>query len=128
MEKAKIKSFTDLEAWKEGHKLVIMIYKTVKKFPKEELFCLTSQLKRAVISNTSNLAEGFSRSSYKDKVHFYIMALGSLTETQNQILVAKDVGYLSKEEFTSLADQTVICSKLNNGLIKSSRARMGHNS
>ena len=85
----KIKSFTDLNAWKEGHKLVLMIYETTKKFPKEEIFGLTIQLRRCSVSITSNLAEGFSRQSYKEKSYFYSMALGSVTELQNQILKTK---------------------------------------
>jgi len=125
--KEKIKSFTDLNAWKEGHKLVLMIYSTTKGFPKEEQFGLVGQIKRAAVSITSNLAEGFSRLSYKDKVHFYSMALGSLTETQNQILIARDVKYVDEATFRAVADQMVVCSKLINGLIKSSR-NIIHNS
>ena len=82
----KIKSFTDLQVWQEGHKLVLLIYKVTKKFPKEELFGLTNQIKRAGVSITSNIAEGFSRQSYKEKLQFYYMSLGSLTEIQNQLL------------------------------------------
>jgi len=118
MNNEKIKSFTDLEAWKEGHKLVLMIYEATKKFPKEEIFGLTNQLRRAAVSITSNIAEGFSRKTSKDKTHFYLISLGSLTETQNQILVAKDVKYLSREDFKKIAQQTVLASKLINGLIK----------
>ncbi len=88
-ESRKIRSFTDLNAWKEGHKLVLEIYKFTQKFPKEEQFGLTNQLRRAVVSFTSNIAEGFSRNSYKEKLQFYSMALGSLTEVQNQLLVGK---------------------------------------
>ena len=120
-EKKKIQSFTDLNAWKEAHKLVVIIYGCAKDFPKEEQFGLTNQLRRAAVSITSNIAEGFSRSSYKDKAHFYTTALGSLTEVQNQLLVARDVGYLDKTVFHLIADQTIIVSKLLNGLIKSSR-------
>ncbi len=118
MNNEKIKSFTDLDAWKEAHKLVLMIYESTKKFPKEELFGLTNQLRRAVISISSNIAEGFSRKTSKDKMHFYSMSLGSLTEVQNQLLVARDVLYLLKEDFNKIAQQTIRVSKLINGLIK----------
>ena len=117
----KMKSFTDLNAWKEGHKLVLLIYQMTKEFPQEEMFGLTNQIRRAAVSITSNLAEGFSRNSYKEKLQFYCIALGSLTESQNQLLIAKDINYLTKENFNEVAKQTVIVSKLINGLIKSSK-------
>ena len=126
-EKKKIKSFTDLNAWKEAHTLVLMVYTAAKDFPNEEQFGLINQLRCAAVSITSNIAEGFSRSSYKDKAHFYATALGSLTEVQNQLLVARDVGYLHNTVFNSIADQTVMVSKLLNGLIKSSKQNF-HNS
>lgn len=116
----KIHSFTDLIAWKEAHKLVLEIYKSTESFPKIEIFGLVMQMRRAVISITSNIAEGFSRKSLKDKNKFYLMAKGSLTELQNQILASRDIGFLSKEEFNKLADRTVIVHKLINGLLKSS--------
>lgn len=115
----KIKSFTDLRAWKEGHGLVILIYQFTRQFPKEELFGLTNQLRRAAVSITSNIAEGFSRISNKEKVQFYSIAIGSLTEVQNQLLIARDIGYISKEQFSSIAIKTVDVSKLINGIIKS---------
>ena len=120
-ESGKIKSFMDLDAWKEGHKLVIMIYKLTKKFPQAEQFGLSNQLRRAVVSITSNIAEGFSRNSYKEKVQFYSMALGSVTEVQNQILIAKDVGYITDEEYLSAEEKTIIVNKITNGLIKKSK-------
>lgn len=114
----KIQSFTDLYAWQEGHKLVIMIYKITKDFPKDEVFGLISQMKRCVISITSNIAEGFSRNTNKDKIQFYCVAHGSLTELQNQLLAARDVGYLNKKDFLRIADQTVVVHKLITGLKK----------
>ncbi|MFB6212890.1 MAG: four helix bundle protein [Candidatus Magasanikbacteria bacterium] len=123
MKSGKIESFTDLKAWEKGHNLVISIYDVVSNFPKSEEFGLSSQMRRAVVSITSNIAEGFSRKSYKEKVNFYSMSLGSTTELQNQLLVAKDVGYLSKSDFEELSNKTVEVHKLINGLIKSSKQK-----
>ena len=117
----KIRSFTDLNAWKEAHKLVILIYLITKKFPREELYSLTDQIRRAVISITSNIAEGFGRQTYKEKIQFYYTAQGSLIELKNQILAAKDIGYLSKDDFDKLAQQANIAHQLLQGLITSSK-------
>ncbi|MDQ1283984.1 MAG: hypothetical protein QG620_332 [Patescibacteria group bacterium] len=117
-EKVKIKSFTDLYAWQEGHKLVLMIYKISKNFPREEMFGLVSQMRRAAVSITSNIAEGFSRATVRDKCQFYSMSHGSLTEIQNQLVIARDLGYLSKEEFDKVASQTITVHKLITGLKK----------
>ncbi len=101
--------------------MILNVYKITKIFPKEELFGLTNQIRRAAVSITSNIAEGFSRQSYKEKVQFYSMALGSLTELQNQLLVARDVGYLDNNNFQKIGTDTVIVHKLINGLIRSSK-------
>lgn len=118
----KIKSFHDLRVWQEAHKLVVLIYKTTGNFPKEELFGLTNQVRRASVSITSNIAEGFGRETIKDRVHFYVMSLGSLNETQNQLLIAKDINYLSDKNWIELENQIIIVSKMLNGLIKKSRS------
>lgn len=124
----KIKTFTDLKAWQEEHKLVIMIYKITKKFPKEEIFGLISQMQRAAVSITSNIAEGFGRQTYKEKVHFYYQAHGSLTELKNQILIAKDIKYLLKEDFDELVYQINIAHKLLQGLITKTKTFINHKS
>jgi len=121
MNNNKIKSFTDLKVWQEGHKLVIMIYKITKKFPKEEIYSLVSQMCRSSVSVTSNVAEGFGRQGYKEKVHFYYQAQGSLIELKNQILIAKDVGYITQEELTELAEQANKTHALLQGLIKKTK-------
>jgi len=121
MNNNKIKSFTDLKVWQEGHKLVIMIYKITKKFPKEEIYSLVSQMCRSSVSVTSNVAEGFGRQGYKEKVHFYYQAQGSLIELKNQILIAKDVGYITQEELTELAEQANKTYALLQGLIKKTK-------
>lgn len=121
-DKNKIKSFTDLIVWKQAHELVLLIYKITIRFPKEEIYSLVDQMRRCVISISSNIAEGFSRQSKKEKLQFYFIAKGSLTELQNQLLVARDVGYITKEKFTTIADQTVVVGKLLTGFIKSARS------
>ncbi len=119
MENQKIKSFTELNAWQEGHQLVLAIYRLSKSFPQEEKFGLTDQIRRASVSITSNLAEGFSRLGRKEKLQFYRMSLGSLTELQNQLIIARDLEYVTFEEFRKIEDLSVVVSKLLNGLLKS---------
>lgn len=118
---SKITTFTDLNAWKEGHKLVILIYRTTKEFPKEELFSLIDQMRRAAVSITSNIAEGFGRLSYKEKVQFFYLAHGSLIELKNQIIIAKDVGYLSNDKYKIIMDQSNITHQILQGLITKSK-------
>lgn len=119
----KIQRFTDLVTWQEGHKLVLMLYQETKKFPVEEKYGLTNQMRRAVVSFTSNIAEGFSKKSSKEKYQFYNTAKASMTELQNQLLIAKDVGYLSKESFQKIADQSTQAAKLLNGLLKATNQK-----
>lgn len=119
MENNKARSFTDLVVWQKAHDAVLDTYKLTKKFPQTENYALTSQMRRAVVSITSNVAEGFSRQSLKEKIQFYYMALGSTTELQNQFIIAKDLNYVSEEEFNSMLDELITINKLINGLIKS---------
>lgn len=121
MEETKIQSFTDLNVWKEAHKLVLMIYKITKDFPREEIFALISQMRRAAVSITSNIAEGFSRYSSKEKIQFYSIAHGSLTEIENQLLIARDIGYLNKTDFDIISEQLIITHKLINAFIKKTK-------
>ena len=118
---SQIKSFIDLSAWKEAHKLVLAIYEATRRFPNEEKFGLVNQLRRAVVSISSNIAEGFSRNTNKEKVQFYYTALGSLTEVHNQSIIAKDVAYIDTRQFDKLMQQIITVNKLLNGLIKSAK-------
>ncbi len=119
---AKIESFRDLEAWKKGHALVLEVYGITKSFPKSEVFGLVSQMRRCAVSVTSNIAEGFSRNSSREKIQFYAQARGSLTELQNQLLIARDVGYITNRTFQSTGHQSVEVHKIINGLIKNRRS------
>jgi len=117
----KIRNFTDLQAWKEAHKLTLSIYQVTKLFPNEETYSLVNQMRRSSISISSNIAEGFSRQSRKEKIQFYYTAKGSLTELQNQLLISKDIHYISHENYSSIIELTIIVDKLLTGLIRSIR-------
>ena len=119
----KISSFTDLHAWQEAHQFVTLLYETTNSFPVSEQFGLTNQLRRCGVSVVSNIAEGFSRRTKKDKTYFYTVALGSVTEVQSQLLVARDVGFMEEEEFNKLADKINTTKKLIGGLIKSAETK-----
>ena len=103
----KIRAFYDLEVWKEAHDLVLLTYKTTKSFPSEEVFGLVSQMRRAAVSVTSNIAEGFGRTSLNEKIRFYTIARGSLTELQNQLFVARDISYLTSEDSQNIERRIV---------------------
>lgn len=120
-DESKIRNFTDLNAWKEVHALVLYVYRLTRTFPKEEQFGLVIQLRRAAVSITSNIAEGFSRTSLKEKAQFYSMALGSLTEVENQLITAKDLGYF-QDEAENAAKRLMLVNKLINGLIRKTRS------
>ena len=117
----KIKDFTDLETWRKAHELALIIYKATQNFPKSETFALSSQIQRAAVSITSNIAEGFGRQTIKEKVQFYYQAHGSLTEVKNQIILAKDLKYVSNEEFDKIMTALITSHKLLQGLLKKTK-------
>jgi four helix bundle protein len=124
----KIKSFTDLKSWQEAHKLVVEIYKTTRKFPKDEIYGLTNQIRRSAVSITSNIAEGFGRQGMKEKIQFYYIAQGSLIESKSQLLVARGIKYLNEDQFKSLAEQANKAHALLQGLIRKSKEFLNHKS
>ncbi len=113
----KICNFTDLEAWRTSHALILMIYRNTKLFPKDELFCLTSQMRRSAISISSNIAEGFGRRTFADKKQFYTIASGSIAELQSQLILARDLGYMESSIFREVFLKSVSAYKLLNALI-----------
>lgn len=92
-----IKTFYDLEVWQKGHRLVLHVYRVVASYPPYELFGLTSQSRRASISVPANIVEGFRRKSLKESIHFYTIADASLEELKYHLLLARDLGYISKK-------------------------------
>lgn len=117
MASEKITSFTQLLAWQRSHELVLATLKICDTWQKYDF--LKNQLERAVLSITSNIAEGFGRQSKQDKKHFYVIARGSAHEAQNQLLVARDIKRLTNDDFKKLANLSSESVKLLQGLIRS---------
>ena len=110
-------SFRNLNAYIKAKELVSIVYTLIKKFPKEEQYALCDQLRRAVISIPSNIAEGSGRLTTKDQSHFYSIAYGSLMEVLAQLDVACDLGYITTEEFQHLEELIDVEAKLLTGLV-----------
>ena len=117
-----IREFTDLHAWKKAHEVVLLTYRLTKQFPRDELFGLTNQMRRAGVSAESNIAEGFGRNTSKDKQHFFGIAKGSLLELQSQSITARDLEYLTEEEFQEIRETLLNAIRLCAGLVRSTNA------
>jgi four helix bundle protein len=115
------RSHHDLQVWQEGMALAKEIYSVTKSFPKEEIFGLTSQMRRASVSIPSNLAEGAARSSNKEFLQFCIIARGSLMELETQVLLSKEFGYI--ENPNNLLEKLNKVFALLNGLITNLRRK-----
>ena len=109
-------TFFDLRVYQESKQLVKDVYSFLEKFPKFEVYAIGDQLRRAVVSVPSNIAEGSGRSSLKEKMHFLEIAYGSLTETLCQFDIAHDIGYISDEEFNDEKERISIIGKQLSGL------------
>lgn len=111
----KINSFKDLKVWRKGIDLVKEIYKLCEKFPKDELYGLSSQIKRAAASIPSNIAEGFRRTHSKEHKQFYNVALGSCAELETQLIIAKELNFVSEDKLLAANDMIDhICGMLVN--------------
>jgi four helix bundle protein len=113
-----VKSFRDLRVWQSAYDLTMSVYALCKSFPRHEQYGLGSQMTRAAVSVCSNIAEGFGRRSVKEKDQFYSIANGSLTELENQLLVAYGVGYITKQTLQEVADICSITHRMLNTLQK----------
>ena len=118
--------FEKLNAWQESRKLVVATYQLLKKFPKEEQFALCDQLRRAVISVPSNIAEGNGRVAIKEQIHFLEIAFGSVMEVYCQLQLALDLGYISDDDFNQIKPIIYNTSKLISGLRSSKVALSNH--
>jgi four helix bundle protein len=118
-----VKDFTDLETWQFGRKLRVESYRLAKKLPKDETFGLVSQLRRAAVSVTANIAEGFGRYSFQENVQFCRQSRASAYELRDHFTTALDAGYLSQKEFGTLDEMAISAIRLINGYIRSTKVR-----
>ena len=121
-------SFRNLNVYIQAKELVKQVYELLKSFPREEQYALCDQLRRAVISVPSNIAEGSGRQSTKDQAHFYTIAYGSLMETLSQLDVACDLGYLTQEEFSKFEILINEEAKMLSGLIAKRKSSLSSSS
>jgi four helix bundle protein len=111
-----LKSYQELIVWQKAMDLVQLVYESVRAFPKEEIYGLTSQLKQAAISIPSNIAEGQGRKSTREFLHHLSIAYGSLMEVETQILIAVRLEYLSQQYANQIIERTAEIGRLINGL------------
>ena len=111
--------YRNLVAYEKAREVVRRVYYVTKYFPKDEVFALSSQMRRAAVSITSNIAEGMTRYSIKDKVHFLEIAYGSLMEVMSQMEVAEDQKYITSAEFQNFEVLVADTARLISGLQKS---------
>lgn len=113
-----IASYKDLIVWQKAVQLATVTYKLTNKFPREEVYGLSSQMKRASVSVASNIAEGSIRGSKKDFAHFLHIASGSIAELQTQVEICKQLPFGAKLDYNDIDGLTVEANKMIHGLIK----------
>lgn len=113
-----------LDCWNESRKLAVNVYQLLKKFPIEERYALCDQLRRAVISISSNIAEGNGRISTKEQIHFLEIAFGSIMEVYSQLQLAVDLGYITDDDFNIVKPNISNTSRLVSGLRISKIAKL----
>lgn len=111
----KTKTFKELIAWQKSHKLVLEIYKATKAYPKEEVYSLTNQIRRASISVAANIAEGYKKKTKASKLNFLNISEGSLEEVKYYIILSKDLKFITEKEFNQLESITEEVGRLISG-------------
>lgn len=107
-----MRNYQLLDFWQKSHQLTLRIYQVTQRFPKDELYGLTSQMRRSSASIPTNIAEGCGRSSTSELKRFFVIATGSSSELHYQLLLSKDFGYLSESIFKELSNEAVQISKM----------------
>ena len=121
-----IKSHKDLLVWQKGIKLCKNIYKVTDKFPTSEMYGLSSQMRRSAVSISSNIAEGGSRNTTKDFLHFLSISLGSVSELETQIEISNELSFIDEVQYRDLNTQLTEISKMLVGLIKKLNDKTSH--
>ena len=121
------KSFTNLNVWISSRELVKQLYLLTKEFPKEEIYSLTSQMRRAAISIPSNIAEGVARNHEKETVQFLHISKGSIYELETQLYLSYDIGYINEEQLSIILNKIEDCKKLVSGFINYYRNKIQGN-
>ena len=117
-------SYRDLRVWQSSIDLVVRVYALTQNFPKQEIYGLVSQMRRAAVSVPSNIAEGKGRLTDRDRVHFFSQSRGSLLELETQILIARRLSYISPAESESLTHATGEVGRMLNALLSSMRPKV----
>lgn len=117
-------AFENMMAWQEARKLVGATYKLLDDFPKFENYALCDQIRRAIVSVPSNLAEGSGRMSIKEQLHFYEIAYGSLMEAYNQLIIATDLNYIDEVSLNNIRPQIDVVARMMNGLRSSLKKKI----
>lgn len=108
-------NYENLDVWKKGIALASFVYRLTREFPRDELYGLTSQIRRASVSISSNIAEGAGRGTKKDFLRFVMIALGSLNEVESQLHISRQLGYLKEHSFQEALRQTQDLGKMLGG-------------
>jgi four helix bundle protein len=117
-----MKDFRQLKVWEKSHQLALAVYKATKEFPKEELYGLTSQIRRASMSIPTNIAEGCGRNTDAEFARFLQIAMGSASETEYQLLLSHDLGFINKEQYDKLNLDVTEIKRMIDSLLKTLRA------
>jgi len=113
-----MKDFHELQVWQKAHQLTLAVYRVTAPFPREELFGLTSQLRRASSSISANLAEGCGRTGDAEFSRFCSIAMGSASELEYHLLLGKDLGYIKAKDYQELSQRTIEVKKMLAALIQ----------
>ena len=114
-----MKTYTELFVWQKSMEIVTVVYKETRNFPKEEIYGLTSQIRRCAVSIPSNIAEGFGRKSQQDFIRFLKISMGSLFELQTQLRIAKNLEYLEEGKFNAVFEETREIERMLSAFIQS---------